>query len=404
MESLGTLSGSGASAALAISEDGAVIAGRSGSHAARWEDGVISALPDAPGFTQGTIYGANADGSVLVGASGLAARWIDGVPESLPDMGSAVGVSDDGSVIGGLGLHGAYTHGVLWRDGTVLVLGIAPGGSYSSVTDVSADGTVAVGYDGVGPYAWTEAEGMVGLGDLPGSSGGSVPWATTGHGRIVVGSGETDLGPEAFVWSAPTGMRRLQDAIEIDLGLDLGAWTLTVASKVSPDGRFVVGWGTNPDGETEGWLLEVPDADGDGWPDLADNCLGLANPDQGDADGDGAGDACEPACGDGLDNDGDGAADLADVGCWDENGATESPACADGLNNDPGEDALIDFDGGASAGLARELQTAPDPQCTQPWKDREASKPKCGLGFELAPLLAALRLRWPRARSRRAAR
>jgi hypothetical protein len=64
-------------------------------------------------------------------------------------------------------------------------------------------------------------------------------------------------------------------------------------------------------------------------------------------------------------------------------------ACNDGVDNDL--DGNIDFDGGACAGLPLGSQTAPDPHCTVPTKNKE--KNGCGLGFEIALLLAPLLIR-----------
>ena len=51
---------------------------------------------------------------------------------------------------------------------------LSGGNSYSYVSGVSADGSVVVGYstsaNGREAFRWTEAEGMVGLGDLPGGA------------------------------------------------------------------------------------------------------------------------------------------------------------------------------------------------------------------------------------------
>jgi hypothetical protein len=99
-----------------------------------------------------------------------------------------------------------------------------------------------------------------------------------------------------------------------------------------------------------------------------------------------------------VDDDADGAVDAdQDVGCRHAGWSVENPQCSDGINNDPGLDGLIDFDGGAAAGLPPALRTAPDPQCVAgglpaPWKASEApSGGACGLGFELALFLPALR-------------
>jgi hypothetical protein len=53
-------------------------------------------------------------------------------------------------------------------------------------------------------------------------------------------------------------------------------------------------------------LVTLPDADADGVPDTADNCVASANPTQADMDADGLGDACDP------DLDGDGRANGSD--------------------------------------------------------------------------------------------
>jgi hypothetical protein len=102
-----------------------------------------------------------------------------------------------------------------------------------------------------------------------------------------------------------------------------------------------------------------------------------------------------PVCGDALDNDGDGLTDFPDdPGCEAVTASREHAKCQDGVNNDPAQDAFIDFDGGLSVlGYAA---TAPDPQCTQAWRNREHVGGRCGLGAELAllaPVLVALRAR-----------
>jgi hypothetical protein len=79
------------------------------------------------------------------------------------------------------------------------------------------------------------------------------------------------------------------------------------------------------------------------------------------------------ACDNNVDDDGDGGVDYpADLGCRNLSSLAENPQCQDGANNDgqPG----IDFDGGASVNGGVPIDAA-DPECNQPWGDREAMKP-----------------------------
>jgi hypothetical protein len=104
-------------------------------------------------------------------------------------------------------------------------------------------------------------------------------------------------------------------------------------------------------------------------------------------------DGIPPVCRDGDDNDGDGYVDWReDPGCRGPRWWTEAPECNDGIDNDG--DGMVDFDGGAAAGATPVEQA--DPDCRPSWRDSEAPRPSCGLGFEFA--LALVPLAWWRGR------
>jgi len=126
----------------------------------------------------------------------------------------------------------------------------------------SDDGSVIVGEstspEGRQAFRW-EAGEMVGLGDLPEGAFSSTAFGVSGDGSIIVGSGST--GPvdrphdEAFIWNSVNGMRGLQNVLEDHMGLDLAGWTLTSARDISYHSRVITGFGINPDGNWEGWLV-----------------------------------------------------------------------------------------------------------------------------------------------------
>ena len=73
----------------------------------------------------------------------------------------------------------------------------------------------------------------------------------------------------------------------------------------------------------------LPDGDGDGVADDADNCPATANSDQADADGDGQGNACD------VDDDNDGASDADEVAAGsDPLDGNSTPEVCDGQDND----------------------------------------------------------------------
>jgi probable HAF family extracellular repeat protein len=141
-------------------------------------------------------------------------------------------------------------------------LGDLAGGSFQSqAIGVSADGSVVVGFgnsdSGQEAFRWTSGGGMVGLGDLPGGSFGSIAYGVSADGSVVVGFGNSASGQEAFLWTSGGGMERLFDVLVANGATGLTGWTLRQALGVSDDGQWIVGYGTNPLGNTEAFLARL---------------------------------------------------------------------------------------------------------------------------------------------------
>jgi len=291
---LGSLPGGLAffSSSWAVSADGMVVVGnsiseRSGTaiEAFRWtpEGGMVGlgGIIETGGFVYSMATDISGDGQVIVGGGvarrvGLsdefeAFRWTEvGGMRALGDLpGGEVGsaaraISADGLVIVGSSESDRGTEAFRWtkHSGMVGLGGLGQERFRSFARDVSADGNVVVGVsntDEMGPRAfrWTKHTGMVAIDETP----FRISYATgvSADGGVIVGAATVDDVDSAFIWTEDDGMLILQDWLvaEYGLGAELAGWTLTKANAVSADGRAIVGEGTNPTGNREGWLVRL---------------------------------------------------------------------------------------------------------------------------------------------------
>ncbi|GBC93558.1 hypothetical protein HRbin15_02057 [bacterium HR15] len=270
IQDLGTLGGN-ISEAYAISRDGSTIVGYSNTadirlRAVRWSsDGQIADLGAA---SPARANGVSADGSVIVGQTNLVPfRWtaatgvqiLSGFPADW--HGSAVSVSADGvAVVGFVRPPQTLFRAFLWRDNVLQILPTFHNGSnaFAMATDVSDSTRVIVGQantaDGLNrAVRWVDGV----IEDLGTLGGNSSAWSVSADGSRVVGSSLhfPSLQERAFLWTEATGM--------IDLNVAYAALLppgarLIRATDISPDGRYIVGIGINPEtGIQEGFLLDT---------------------------------------------------------------------------------------------------------------------------------------------------
>jgi probable HAF family extracellular repeat protein len=183
----------------------------------------------------------------------MAVRWVWGSAgwevENLGTGSSswAYGVSSDGRVVVGKAYNAAGGYRAFrWTaaDG-MQDLGTL-GGRHSVAYGVSADGLVVVGgawntARRQRAFRWTAADGMQDLGTLGGNQ--SVAYGVSADGAVVVGSAQNADGQwRAFRWTPVDGMKDLSDTYSCLLSN--GSY-FEAAFAVSPDGRYIVGWGYN---------------------------------------------------------------------------------------------------------------------------------------------------------------
>lgn len=243
------------------------------------------------------------DGSVVSGTTydtntGLttAYRWTSGSGYTkVPLLANAVGgtgygLSGNGTwVVGYCSMPGGSEQRAFrWSAGTgTQYLGDLPGDLlYSSASAASHDGSVVVGgsYGSTGeqPFRWTAGGGMVGLGNFASPVPNGSASACSGDGSVIVGHSRLGNDYEAFVWDAVNGMRSVRSVLQSKGVIVPAGWKLTYAQDVSYDGTVIVGQGTNPQGNIEGWVARLrascpADLNGDGVVNTADLTIMLGN-------------------------------------------------------------------------------------------------------------------------------
>jgi len=315
----------------AISADGRVAAGGSflnvgaGSYPGftwtqqgRNDFGLDAGLPH-----ETTANALSQDGSVVVGTAAASFETLRAYvyrgPGTLQTLGTlgyqrsfGTGVSGDGSVVVGYveagPVPGIAGQPFRWtQSGGMQGLGYArPWHDYGEARGISRDGGTIVGWSrgasGVSnAFAWTEGAGMQVLPDLPGTTSGSLAYATNVTGDIIVGvsgaprnavlwqngqpislgliPGFTSMYPNAVddlgntivghldpitgsdvagIWTSSRGMERLADYLAFQGVPVPTGWQLWDCTSVSSDGQVFGGWGRSPSGVFQGFVAVVP--------------------------------------------------------------------------------------------------------------------------------------------------
>ncbi len=227
--------------------------------------------------TGGLVAGLSADARVAVGGHNStvvfeysrAAVWTDSVLTTLPFLepgdndALARGVSADGRVVVGFsGVIGgveAYRRPFVWAESAGLRHLLDPS-MYGAALGISRDGRIIVGStSGNTPddsryeaFRWTELDGLVLLGGA-----NSLALGVSDDGGVIVGAAHRDTTLDgACIWTRTSGLRLVSDILS-DAGIRPIGWTFAQTRGVSGDGRTITGWGINPAGNEQGWIIRL---------------------------------------------------------------------------------------------------------------------------------------------------
>ena len=182
-------------------------------------------------------------------------------------------VSDDGSRIGSAVTFADFsTSPAIWDVATgafELIGDLNPANRAGGVADLSADGSVVVGFSreddfGVAGFRWTADGGIQSLADTAISRRFSPARAVSADGSVIVGQYLLTASITApYIWTQDDGLRNLRDVLVNDYALasQLQGWTLVDVYDISAEGDTIIGYGINPQGCGELWVVDLDGAD-----------------------------------------------------------------------------------------------------------------------------------------------
>ncbi len=237
---------------------------------------LLGNLGGSSGNSTSSGWGISGNGQSVVGLGWLnaggahAVQWNEG--GSMTDLGSTVdgrstranAANFDGSVVGGWqDAESGFRQGAIWRNGVQTLITNDAGERIGEVQALSDDGNWAVGsgvsVNGWEAWRWSEATGLQNLGHLSPTFRGAAT-DVSADGSVVVGY-DRPFGPalfgQGFIWTEDLGMMNLNAYAE-SLGIDTQGVVMSLPLGISADGRTIVGMGRGATPGAVGWSLTIP--------------------------------------------------------------------------------------------------------------------------------------------------
>ncbi len=164
---------------------------------------------------------------------------------------TATAVSSNGSVIAGY--DSQLNQAFRWTQETGMqTIGRLAGATDCTAIAISGDGSIIIGSSGTKAFKFTTEGGIQDLGNIEGATQASASGISE-DGSIIVG--HTDAG--AFIWDASNGMRKISDLITSE-GTDTSNWEITDATGVTTHENKIIisGYGIK-NGQNEAFTATI---------------------------------------------------------------------------------------------------------------------------------------------------